>query len=112
MTKSAFHLINPMHQHINQCHLCLLAGKLMQGVTLEHVLDDIRDNTTADRRSLVERKDLHNIMRSFGLDKVEQLHVDDATSVDLWVKENIPLRPTSPSALRLRPTSPSTRLEV
>ena len=60
----------------------------MQGVTLENVLDDIRNNSAADRKSLVERKDLHNIMHAFGLDKVEQLHSDDATSVDLWVKEN------------------------
>ena len=61
----------------------------MQGVTLEHVLDEIRDNSSADRKSLVERKDLRNIMHSFGLDKVEQLHSDDATSVDMWAKKHM-----------------------
>ena len=38
--------------------------------------------------SLVDRKDLRKIMNSFGLDNVEQLHSDDATSEDMLVKEN------------------------
>lgn len=65
-----------------------IAGKLRQGVSIEHILDDIRDSvgTTVERIHLLSRKDMHNIETSFNLVR-SQKHKDDATSIDCWVKE-------------------------
>ena len=65
-----------------------LAGQIVQGVTFEHVLDQIRDSVCQrfERVHLLTRKDLSNIERAFGLRGSEK-HKDDATSVRLWVQE-------------------------
>ena len=46
-----------------------IAGKLRQGVSIEHILDDICDSvgTTVERIHLLTRKDMHNIETSFNL---------------------------------------------
>ena len=62
-------------------------GKLIQGVPISRILDDIRDDASSDRSSLIERRDLLNIMRDFGVGGAEQLHADDATSVHMWAHD-------------------------
>ena len=65
-----------------------IAGQLAQGVTFQHVLDEIRDSVSHrfERIHLITRKDIANIERAFGLGGSER-HKDDATSVAMWVKE-------------------------
>ena len=45
-----------------------IAGKLIQGVTFECILDDIRNNmdSSVDRIHLTSRKDKGNIERAYG----------------------------------------------
>lgn len=65
-----------------------IAGKLAQGVKVEYILDEIRDNigVRLERIHLITRKDIANIERAYGL-RGHRRHDDDATSVRLWVDE-------------------------
>lgn len=65
-----------------------IAMKLSKGVTIERILDDVRDNVSADfkRLHILTRRDIHNIERAFSLRGLDR-HVDDATSVALLVEE-------------------------
>ncbi|VEN46173.1 unnamed protein product [Callosobruchus maculatus] len=88
-------------------HTCLgkdtrkeLAGKLQQGVTFQHILDQVRESDIKEeglkRNHLLEKKDLHNIMRDFNLSHTFQKHNNDAISVHLWVEEMMGLGSLSP----------------
>ena len=63
-----------------------IAVDLVQGISFDKILDNIRDNigSSIDRSHLVSRKDLYNIEKCFGLRKIEG-HKEDAMSVHLWV---------------------------
>lgn len=66
-----------------------LAAKMQQGVPRERILNDIREGVTEDqflREHLVEKKDLFNIQRAFGL-KDYQPHQNDLDSVLAWITE-------------------------
>ena len=66
-----------------------LAAKIQQGVPREKILDDIRDSVTENnffRYHLLEKKDLLNIERAFGL-KDFQRHINDQDSVLAWITE-------------------------
>jgi hypothetical protein len=74
-----------------------LAGKLALQVPIEVVLKDVRNQLdgSLQRLHIISKKDLHNIERSFNLNKPERMHADDATSVDALVhsyddKDNTP----------------------
>ncbi len=69
---------------LRQC----VAGKLTQGVEVDRILDDVRDNIGGrlERIHLITRKDIANIERAYGL-RGHRRHDDDATSVRLWVDE-------------------------
>ena len=65
------------------------AAKIQQGVLREKILDDIRDSVTENnffRHHLLEKKDLLNIERAFGL-KDFQRHINDQDSVLAWITE-------------------------
>ena len=66
----------------------MIAAQLAQGVTFQRILDNIRDSVAhkLDRSHLATRKDIANIERAFGLQRVIK-HPDDATSVAAWVRE-------------------------
>ena len=65
-----------------------IAGKLVQGVTYDKILDDIRNSVSDNfkRIHLIQRKDINNVECAF---KQEggQGHQDDATSSAAWVEE-------------------------
>lgn len=66
-----------------------LAAKIQQGVPRDRILSDIRESVTEDnlsREHLLERKDLSNIQRAFGL-KDYQRHQNDLDSVLAWITE-------------------------
>ena len=65
-----------------------IAGKLVQGVTYDKILDDIRNSVSDNfkRIHLIQRKDTNNMERAFKLEG-GQRHHDDATSVAAWVEE-------------------------
>lgn len=66
----------------------VIASKLAQGVGVQHILDNIRENVSSkmERVHLITRKDITNIERTYGLQGGKR-HADDATSVYLWVEE-------------------------
>ena len=65
-----------------------IAAKLQQGVGMERVLDDIRDNVANElgREHLVTRQDLHNIRSQYNIDGMIR-HKNDLISVLSWVTE-------------------------
>lgn len=76
-----------------------LAGKLRIDVTPERILDDIRESVSSleniSRLHLVDKRDLHNIIRDYKLDR-DIAHKNDALSVDMWVQQQIDLKENSP----------------
>lgn len=66
-----------------------LAAKLKHGVPKDRILSDIRESVSEDtlsRQHLLERKDLSNIQKAFGL-KDFQRHPNDLESVLAWLTE-------------------------
>ncbi len=65
-----------------------MAGKLQQGITLERILDDIRDsvNGKLHRDHLTTKQDLHNIKHIYNIEGIMR-HSNDLTSVTAWVEE-------------------------
>ena len=65
-----------------------IAAKLQQGVGMERMLDDIRDNVSYElgREQLVKRQDLHNIKAQYNIDGMIR-HKNDLISVLSWVTE-------------------------
>ncbi len=66
-----------------------IAALLQQGVTRENFLEDIRESAINEadeftRQHLIEKKDVDDITRSFGLDQVRK-HENDQESVKAWI---------------------------
>ncbi|XP_022172436.1 uncharacterized protein LOC111035218 [Myzus persicae] len=68
-----------------------LAGKLGMGVTVQRVLNDVRNSATITdfkRIHLLEKRDIHNIRRDFKIDNYStKMHENDFVSVYLWVEQ-------------------------
>ena len=82
---------------IEICHLRIptetklwIASKLQKGVTVDKILDDVRDKVNVDgkieREHLMSRQDIHNVQCHLNLESVEK-HRNDHTSVSAWVTE-------------------------
>ena len=76
-------------------HLCIpkskcleIAKKLSDGVAIDRILDDVRDNVCVDekRSHIITKRDILNIEGAFSLRSVER-HSDDATTVAMLVEE-------------------------
>ena len=65
-----------------------IAAQLQQGVTIERIMDNIRENTTEGitREHLVTKQDIHNIKNRYNIEGVMR-HSNDLTSVCVWVEE-------------------------
>ena len=65
-----------------------IAAKIQQGVTMNRILDDIRDSITTEvaREHLVTRQDIHNIKAQYNIQSVMR-HKNGLTSVCAWVEE-------------------------
>ena len=76
------------HLRLSKSQRSEIARKLSKGVTIERVLDDVRDTISSDlnRLHLLTRKDIFNIERAFSLRSIEK-HKDDATSVAILMEE-------------------------
>ena len=67
----------------------VVAQKLREGVTIEKILDYIREDVVNDsisRQHLLTRQDINNIKRQFNIEGIER-HKDDHMSVCAWVEE-------------------------
>ena len=84
------------NHHLELCHLPvpkttkqLIAMKLQEGVSIERILDDIRDNLLSNkigRNQLVTRQDIMNIQKQINIDTIQK-DANDLLSVCAWVKE-------------------------
>ena len=76
------------HVHLSDSDKVAIAGNLSQGVDIQHILDDVRDNIGSkyQRLHLLIRKDIKNIEKAYCVTE-HQRHQDDATSIYLWVEE-------------------------
>lgn len=62
-------------------------AKLRQGVSRQHILNDVRDNVGEFRRHhLLDCKDVDNIKKSFGLNGIQR-YANDQQSVLSWIHE-------------------------
>lgn len=81
----------------------MISGKLKEGVSFDRVLDSIRDSEVnsdiTPRVLLLDRKDMHNIIRDFNIKYATKRHQNDAISVKLWVEEMTKLGQDSPVLL-------------
>lgn len=96
----------PIHNShdLNLCHLpvpedikLFIAAKLKDGVSLDRILDDVRDNSTSagvGRQHLVTKQDINNIKRKLNLQCIQK-HPNDLMSVCTWVQElkSLPYNP-------------------
>ena len=76
------------HLHLPQSTKEMVAAKLADGVTINSIIDSVRDNVskgTLFRKHLLCRQDVHNICNQYNLEGVK-LHGNDHTSVSLWVE--------------------------
>ena len=90
-----------------------IAGKLSQGVDIQHILDDVRDNIGSkyQRLHLLTRKDIKKIERAYCVTE-HQRHQDDATSVCLWVEEMIKQKLNSVLLYKAQDRTPSFHLTL
>lgn len=76
--------------HLTKEERSIMAGRIQEGVPLNRILDDIRESVFEEvgikRLHLVEKKDLHNIIREFNIDD-DIAHKNDAVSTDMWVRQ-------------------------
>ena len=68
-----------------------IAALLQQGVSRDKILEDIRESAMNEtdefkRYHLTGKKDVNNIMKSFGISQVQK-HTNDQESVRAWVEE-------------------------
>lgn len=75
-----------------------LANKIRIGIPFNRILEDIRDAVALEksisRFHIVNKRDLHNIVREYDLDK-DIVHKNGAFSVKTWVEEQMALNENS-----------------
>ncbi|XP_064487533.1 uncharacterized protein LOC135399723 [Ornithodoros turicata] len=93
------HGVEPQHYGLSSNEKAEIAGKLAEGVSLQAILDSIRDSIAGPvtRLHLVNRRDLHNILKSFNITYSERTNQNDVLSVATWVdsmqpQDNSPVR--------------------
>ena len=65
-----------------------IANQLQQGVTIERIMDNIRNNIAGGitREHLVSKQDVHNVKNQYNIEGIIR-HANDQTSVCAWVEE-------------------------
>lgn len=60
---------------------------ITQGVSFDKILDQVRETSGRNRSSILERGDIQNIARDYGLQQIQSRHPDDSTSVRFILQE-------------------------
>ena len=65
-----------------------ISSKLLQGISVDKILDSIRDSGTATigRQHIINKQDISNIKRKLNIDGIQR-HNNDHFSVCAWVQE-------------------------
>ena len=82
------HEVRMGHLRIQGVTRMKIAAQLQQGVSMQRIMDDVRDNTSSGitREHLLTKQDIHNIKNLYNIEGVMR-HANDHTSVCAWVKE-------------------------
>ena len=82
------HKLEIAHLRIPDNTRVSIASKLQEGVNIDKVLDNIRENVSATlgREHLVNKQDVRNIQKQFNVDGIQK-HTTDSQSVHAWVQE-------------------------
>ncbi len=82
------HAITLGHIPISEDSRMLIVRQLQEGVAIEKIFDNIRDNVEGSikRLHIINRQDVNNIKRQFNIEGIEK-HKDDQQSVCAWVTE-------------------------
>lgn len=82
------HPIRLSHIPIPKQNRLDIAAKLQSGVSMDRILDDIRNsiNNKLGHKHLITKQDLYNIRTQFSIDDVIR-HKNDSASVMAWVSE-------------------------
>ena len=70
-----------------QLRLCI-AAKLQQGIQIDRIMDDIRNNVSGNcsREHIITRQDIRNVLCQFNILGIEK-HPNDYVSIQAWVTE-------------------------
>ena len=85
----SYHDLELCHLPVPKTTKDLIAAKLQEGVAVEQILNDIRDNLLNNhvgRDQLVTRQDIMNVQRRLNIDAVQK-DANDFLSVCAWVRE-------------------------
>ncbi|KAJ4425743.1 hypothetical protein ANN_27939 [Periplaneta americana] len=92
----AGHFMSVKYLRFSKEERSILAGKIKNGVTFEHILDDIRNDVATkhevERIHMIDKQDLRNVVRAFDLD-TDKIHSNDAL---MWVEDQKTLEADSP----------------
>ncbi len=84
------HTIQLAHINIPELVRLKVASKLQQGVTINRILDDIRENvdkhSNLKREHFITRQDILNIQRQYNIQGIQR-HSNDHCSIQAWVEE-------------------------
>ncbi|KAK3878127.1 hypothetical protein Pcinc_008352 [Petrolisthes cinctipes] len=64
-----------------------IAGMIMQGIEHHKILERVRETSGRNRTSILEKKDIENIIAAYGLSVNQSHHSDDSTSVRLIAQD-------------------------
>ncbi|KAH6935541.1 hypothetical protein HPB50_006758 [Hyalomma asiaticum] len=87
-SKHRGHNFELRHVLLSKTERNAIAAKLRQGVSLDAVLDGVRENLdgTFQRLNLLTRQDVYSMMRYNSINHHERLHTNDCAIVQLWVE--------------------------
>ncbi|KAK3892788.1 hypothetical protein Pcinc_003377 [Petrolisthes cinctipes] len=64
-----------------------IAGMIMQGIEHHKILERVRETSGRNRTSILEKKDIENIIAAYGLSVNQSRHSDNSTSVRLIAQD-------------------------
>ncbi|KAK3886174.1 hypothetical protein Pcinc_009675 [Petrolisthes cinctipes] len=70
-----------------KCEKDKVAGMITQGISYNKILDRVRETSGGSRASILEKQDILNVARDYGLHQIQSRHPEDSISVRFIVQE-------------------------
>ncbi|KAK3866287.1 hypothetical protein Pcinc_028167 [Petrolisthes cinctipes] len=78
---------NLVHMVLPKSEKDRIAGMIMQGIEHHKILERVRETSGRNRTSILEKKDIENIIAAYGLSVNQSRHSDNSTSVRLIAQD-------------------------
>ncbi|KAK3895562.1 hypothetical protein Pcinc_000700 [Petrolisthes cinctipes] len=78
---------NLVHMVLPKSEKDRIAGMIMQGIEHHKILERVRETSGRNRTSILEKKDIENIIAAYGLSVNQSRHSNDSTSVRLIAEQ-------------------------